>query len=67
MEKPVRTDDDSRLPLSATIAIGGLAVFGAITLVSWVLGALIGIVKFVLAGVVIVALLSWLAGRRVDR
>ncbi|MFP4512991.1 MAG: hypothetical protein ACLFRV_08615 [Acidimicrobiales bacterium] len=67
MEKPVRTDDDSRLPLSATIAIGGLAVFGAITLVSWVLGALIGVVKFVLAGVVIVALLSWLAGRRVDR
>lgn len=67
MEKPVRTDDDSRLPLSATIAIGGLAVFGAITLVSWVLGALIGIVKFVLAGVVIVALLGWLAGRRIDR
>ncbi|MDZ7679379.1 MAG: hypothetical protein U5K29_12610 [Acidimicrobiales bacterium] len=67
MEKPVRTDDDSRLPLSATIAIGGLAVFGAITLVSWVFGALIGIVKFVLAGVVIVALLSWLTGRRIDR
>ena len=67
MEKPVRTDDDSGLPLSATIAIGGLAIFGAVTLVGWLLGALLGIVKFVLAAVVIVAVLGWLAGRRLDR
>lgn len=67
MEKPVRTDDDSRLPLSATIAIGGLALLGAITLVTWLLGALLGIVRFVIVAVVIVALLGWLAGRRLDR
>ena len=67
MEKPVRTDGDSRLPLSATIAIGGLALLGAITLVTWLLGALIGIVRFVIVAVVIVALLGWLAGRRLDR
>ena len=67
MEKPVRTDDDSRLPLSATIAIGGLALLGAITLVTWLFGALIGILRFVIIAVVILALFSWLAGRRLQR
>lgn len=66
MNKPVRTDEDSRLPISATIAIGGLALFGAITLVGWLVGALVGLAKFVIAAVVIVALVGWLAGRRLD-
>lgn len=64
---PARADDDHGLPLAATVAIGGLAVFGAIALVQWLLGALLGIVRFGIAVVVVVAVLSWLLGRRADR
>lgn len=67
MDKPVRTSDDSRLPLAASVAIGGLALFGAITLVGWLFSAVVGIAKFVIAVVVVLAVLSWLAGRRLDR
>jgi hypothetical protein len=67
VEKPVRTNDDSRLPLSATLVIGGLALFGAITLVSWLIGLAFGILRFVIAVVVIVGLVGWVAGRRLDR
>ena len=67
MNKPARANDDSRLPVSATIVVGGLALFGALTLVSWLLGALFGIMRFAIAIVVIVALIGWIAGRRLDR
>jgi hypothetical protein len=66
VNKPVRTDDDSRLPLSATIAIGGLALFGAITLVGWVFSAVMGLAKAIIAVVVVVAVIGWIAGRRLD-
>jgi hypothetical protein len=55
------------MPLAATVAIGALAVFGAITLLGWVFGALFGILKVVILIVVVVAAGSWLIGRRVDR
>lgn len=67
MNKPVRAADDSRLPLAATVAIGGLALFGAITLVAWLFSAIVGIAKLVVAIVVVLAIVSWLAGRRLDR
>ncbi|QGG96462.1 hypothetical protein [Actinomarinicola tropica] len=66
MDKPVRANDD-KMPLAATIAIGGLALFGAITLAGWLLSALVGFIRFGIAVVVIFAVISWLAGRRADR
>lgn len=66
MNKPVRTDDD-RMPLAATIAIGGLALFGAITLLTWLFSAVVGFVKFAIAVVVVLAVIGWIAGRRLDR
>jgi hypothetical protein len=67
VDKPVRTNDDTRMPLSATIVVGGLALFGAITLVTWVVAAVAGLAKFVIAVVVLMALVAWVAGRRMDR
>ncbi len=64
MNKPVPADDDSRLPLAATIAIGGLALFGAITLAGWLLSAVLGLVKTIIAVVVIIAVIGWITGRR---
>lgn len=64
MNKPVPADDDSRLPLAATIAIGGLALFGAITLLGWLLSIVMGLVKTIIAVVVIVAVVGWIFGRR---
>lgn len=67
MNEPVRRDDDTKLPLAATVAIGGLALFGAITLVGWVISAVVGVAKTLIAIAVIVALVAWLGGRRLDR
>lgn len=67
MNKPMRTSEDRPLPLAASIAIGGLAVLGALTLVGWLIGAFMGIVKAILVVVVVVAILSWIAGRRLGR
>lgn len=64
MNKPVPAHDDDRLPLSATIAIGGLALFGAVTLVGWLLSAIMGLAKTIIAVVVIIAVIGWIAGRR---
>jgi hypothetical protein len=64
---PARADDDRGPSLAATVAIGGLAVFGAIALVQWLLGAVLGLVRFAIVVVVVVAVLSWLLGRRADR
>lgn len=65
MNKPVRTDDSS-LPLSATIAVGALALFGAVTLLGWLFSAVIGLAKTIIAVVVIVAVVGWILGRRID-
>ena len=65
--EPVRSTDDKPMPLAATVAIGALAVLGAVTLIGWVFGALFGIIKLVILVVVVVAAVGWLLGRRVDR
>ena len=66
MDKPVRSDEDRGLPTSATIVVGGLALFGAVTLVSWLAGAVFAIMRVVIAVAVIAALVIWLVGRRTD-
>lgn len=67
MDKPVRTDEDSGLPLSATIAIGGLALLGAITVVSWLFGAIVTIIQIVIVIAVVIGVAGWLMGRKLDR
>lgn len=53
--------------MPARLVIGGLALFGAISLVQWVLTSLIGIVKFGLMIVIVVGVVGWVLsakGRR---
>ncbi len=55
------------LPFPAVVVIGALAIFGAITAVQWVLGSLLGLVKFGLVLVIIVGVAGWIVsakGRR---
>ena len=53
--------------MPARLAIGALAIFGAVTLVQWVIGALIGTIKFVLVLVVAVAVAAWIIGAKGSR
>ncbi len=64
MNKPVRPDDDDRLPLSATVVIGGLAILGAITLIGWAVAFVAGLLKVAIIVVVIIAAIAWIGGRR---
>lgn len=62
-EPPAR----KRLPFPAIVVIGGLAVFGAITAVQWVLTSLLGIVKLVLVIVVVIAAAGWVISSKANR
>lgn len=68
MEIEQQRNAPSRGPsLPARLVVGGLALFGAITLVQWVLSSLIAIVKFGLVIVVLVGVVGWVLsakGRR---
>ena len=64
MNKPVPADDDSRLPLSATVVIGGLAILGAISLVGWAVAFLAGLLRLAIIVVVVIAAVAWIGGRR---
>ena len=55
------------LPLPAVIAIGALAAFGAITLVQWFLASIIGVAKFVLFVVIVVAVAAWVVNTKGSR
>ena len=55
------------LSLPTRLVVGGLALFGAVTLVQWVLSSLLAIVKFGLVVVVLVGVVGWVLsakGRR---
>lgn len=65
--RPEWTDEDSGLGLLPKIAIGALAVFGAISLVSWVVGQLLGLVKLILFVVVVGALVAWAITAKSER
>ncbi len=62
-EPPAR----SGLPLPAVVALGALAVFGAITAVQWVLSSLLGLIKFGLVVVVVVAVAAWVISSKANR
>lgn len=59
-----------RFPLAAKVLIGALAVFGALAVVQWVIGALFGLLRLLLVVAVvgsIAALAFWgLTGRGDD-
>ncbi|MEZ5246463.1 MAG: hypothetical protein R2707_15280 [Acidimicrobiales bacterium] len=55
------------ISLPARLAIGALAIFGVITMVQWVIGALLGVIKFGLVLVVIVAVGAWVVGAKGSR
>ncbi len=55
------------LSVSARLVIGAVAIFGAITLVQWVVGALIGVIKFALVVVVVIGVGGWIIGAKGSR
>ena len=66
--EPAKTPQKSDgLPFPAIVLIAALAIFGAVTAVQWVLASLIGIIKFVLVLVVIVAAVGWVIAAKANR
>lgn len=53
--------------MPARLALGALAIFGAVTMVQWVIGAVLGIIKFALVVVVVVAVGAWVVGAKGSR
>ena len=47
--------------------IAALTIFGAVTAVQWVLASLIGIIKFGLLLVVVVATIGWVISAKANR
>ena len=55
------------LPFPAIVLIAALAIFGAVTAVQWVLASLIGIIKFGLVLVVVIAAIGWVISAKANR
>lgn len=55
------------LSVPARVALGALAVFGAISLLQWVVTALVGTIKFALLVVVVVAVGAWIISAKGSR
>ncbi|MBT5139822.1 MAG: hypothetical protein HOM37_12270 [Acidimicrobiaceae bacterium] len=55
------------LPFPAIVLIAALTIFGAVTAVQWVLASLIGIIKFGLLLVVVVATIGWVISAKANR
>lgn len=55
------------ISMPARLALGALAIFGAVTMVQWVIGAVLGIIKFALVVVVVVAVGAWVVGAKGSR
>ena len=65
-----RTSDPARrggLPLPAKIALGGLAIWGALTLVQWVIFSALRFIRFGLFVVIVVALAGWVVSAKANR
>ncbi len=55
------------LPLPAKIALGGLALFGAVTLLQWVILGALRFIRFGLFVLVVVALVGWAVSAKANR
>jgi Flp pilus assembly protein TadB len=66
-EHRTRPPERRGLTTPGRILLGALAVFGAITLVQWVLVSILAIVKFLLLIVVVLAVGAWVVGAKSSR
>lgn len=57
----------SGLPFPALVVLGALAILGAITLAQWALGTLLGLVRFAILIVVVVAIGAWVVSAKSRR
>ncbi|MEM7143375.1 MAG: hypothetical protein AAF548_20335 [Actinomycetota bacterium] len=55
------------MSMPTRLVVGGLALFGAVSLVQWVLASLIGIVKLVLLAVVVIGIVGWVLSAKAAR
>lgn len=55
------------LPLPAKIALGGLAIWGTLTVVQWVIFSALRFIRFGLFVVIVVALGSWVLSAKSSR
>jgi len=67
IEKRKKRTPQRHISGPAVIVIGGLAVFGAVTLVQWVLVSIIGLVKLIVAVVVLLGIAGWVVSAKANR
>lgn len=66
--EPIKSPPARRgLSVPATVVLGALAIFGAITAVQWVLTSLLGIVKLGLIIVVVLGVAAWVMSAKANR
>ncbi len=62
-----KTAKQNSLSFPAVVIIAALAIFGAVTLIGWLLGAIVGFLRFGLFIVIVLAIAAWVVnakGRR---
>jgi hypothetical protein len=57
----------SGMSMPARLVLGALAIFGAVTLVSWVLASIVAFVKFGLLVIVIIGVGAWVVNAKGSR
>lgn len=67
LERREETPSRRGLSLPAQVAIGALALFGLVTLVQWALASLVGLVRFGLFVVIVVAVGAWVMNAKASR
>ena len=67
IERRTSDQDPGGLPFPAKVALGGLAVFGAITLVQWVFFSALQFIRFGLFVVIALALFGWAVSSKGSR
>ncbi len=67
IEKHNKQQPQRRISAPAVIVIGGLAVFGAVTLVQWLLASILGLVKLIVAVVVLLGIAGWVVSAKANR
>lgn len=67
IERQDNTPRQHGLSAPARLVIGALALFGAVTLVQWVLVSLLAIVKFAIVIVVVIGVAGWVVSAKSRR
>lgn len=64
MNYPSPQPSPPRLSPLGALAVGILAIIGAISLIMWVLSTLWWLIKLIIAAVVVLTVVSWWVGRK---